>query len=202
MPFPFIRPRDPNQPRLSFMQRALGVGANMLFPGLGTVLNQGSRYYNNNSTSAGYYGMGSSYSAADRRAINGPSLSSENLGFSRPLNMGQYSGSTPQPGSNTTNQQLAQTMEQWVAQQNQARIAAARGGQQNQNSPVNQYGPQIGAGVVSADNPYGSYRTRDETGAQRDSRYATEAQAVAMRDSTNEAINAQELAAYVRGRMK
>ena len=112
-------------------------------------------------------------------------------------NMGGFN-SPPQPGSTTTNQQLAQTMEQWIAQQNQNRIEAARTRDQGAGGPS---GPMpSGAGTVTAANPNGAYRTRDETGAQRDSRYATEAAFVNMRDNTNEAINANQLAAAMRGR--
>ena len=193
MPFPFFgRSQNQNQqPRLTAGQRLIGMGANYLIPGAGILTNTAFRYRNNNTVGGIYNGALSGYSAADRAAINGPAIT-PNLGMPSGPNMGAFYGSPQQSGANVSNEQLQQQLEQYNQAQMQARIDAASGRQQ---------GPQTGAGAVSAGNPFGAYRTRDETAQQRDARYAVESAFVNMRDSTNEAINAQQLAAAVRGRM-
>lgn len=133
MALPFFKPRNPDAPRLSPVQRIIGVGANMLFPGAGIATRALFQYQNNNTVGGIYNGLGSGYSAADRAAINGPAISSANLGFGRGPDMSQYYGARPQPGSTTTNQQLAQSMEQMLAQRNHQRIEAARG---NSSTPI------------------------------------------------------------------
>lgn len=195
MPFPFFhfgsqQGSGQQQQQPSTMQRAAGIGLTMLNPLLGLGYRAANRYRMNNTVGGIYNGMGSGYSAADRAAINGPAINTSNLGFGYAPDMSQFYGA-PQAGSQTSNAQLQAQIDQMAQSQMQARIDAARGG------PA----MQPGAGMVNAGNPYGAYRTRDETSAQRDARYATEDNFVNMRNGANEAINANELMAAVRGRM-
>lgn len=137
------KPKDPNKPGLSPVQRIIGVGANMLFPGAGIATNAMFNYRNNNTVGGIYNGYGSGYNGADRAAINGPSMYAGNLGLGSQPDFSQYSGygSSQQPGSSTTNQQLYDSLGQYADQMQQQRIASAGGSAPMQSQPA----PQMNA---------------------------------------------------------
>lgn len=137
------KPKDPNQTAPSGTERALGMGLGMVNPLLGLGFRVVNGYRRNNTVGGIYNGFGSSYNGADRAAINGPSMYAGNLGLGSQPDFSQYSGygSSQQPGSGTTNQQLYDSLGQYADQMQQQRIASVGGSAPMQPQPA----PQMNA---------------------------------------------------------